>query len=840
MNTLFRIITVFLFALPVLSATAGDRTADRDARKPAQAGFSTIVVNGRTLTGPNSSAQTRDGRLYLPVGALARSLGDSVLIDTANRTVSLLLQTGVRTAYDQRAGHVLENGSVILSVTNPGSVAISPYIDELLLPVEIAAALFDIETRFDKENSTVYITRGVLGIVTQQKQKRGIGEIYLAEYEYDLNRFLGSGSHDMSFNAIGRLGDGRFSLVSNSSFTSQTSFSPRNITFSLERPNGQNYVVGDLGAASVLQLIASNIRGALVSLPAGNFTVAAFGGKANSGSFGRGGFVGETQPLPTAQTRDTNIFGATATTRPFESGIFRTMILTAGAMRFSSDGRNGNVAATNVNFAGQKAQFQGEIALGTFKGTRQDGNIADGTGAAFEFSGTYQVTERLAFQGRIAHIGTNFLAPQTGVREPHDLKAGGVSWSPTRWITTSVNGSWTHRPNTSGSSESYISTSVAISPGGDKPSFYASHTQSNSAMFRSGEFTLLNFSKNFQRVRLFATASRVKNIGPASTNVQLGSNLLLNDKNTIEVSQGFASRNASNGLVEWRANRMFSDRINFSAGLGYNYSPTAGFIPFEKLSANISLPRESMLQVNYLNTNAGPTLLVKLRGLIFRKREAAAYLNSLPSEVNNYSRISGRVYQDNDGNGTYDASIDRPQANVKVRVDGNRYVETDVNGLFAFDALPSGEHKVQIDLMSVRADLTMLDGGSRDVVLESGKLTQFDFRLVRTGRVTGRVWLDVNENGTFDEGETPLSDVRVVTGSGRDTLTNDDGTFTVADLPPGEHVFLLDEKTLPEKTVSGKKPLAVQAFAGRETSEVFLTVVNIPAEIKKFPAKQQQ
>ena len=91
MNTLFRIITVFLFAMPVLSATAGDRTADRDARKPAQAGFSTIVVNGRTLTGPNSSAQTRDGRLYLPVGALARSLGDSVLIDTANRTVSLLL-----------------------------------------------------------------------------------------------------------------------------------------------------------------------------------------------------------------------------------------------------------------------------------------------------------------------------------------------------------------------------------------------------------------------------------------------------------------------------------------------------------------------------------------------------------------------------------------------------------------------------------------------------------------------------------------------------------------------------------------------------------------------------
>ncbi|MFT3744176.1 MAG: hypothetical protein QM785_07770 [Pyrinomonadaceae bacterium] len=839
MKTLIVIMAFLLLACTELSAGAIDRSADRDARKPAQAGFSTVVVNGRTLTGPNSSAQTRDGRLFLPVGALARALGDSVSIDAAERRIAVLQQTGVRTTFDQQAGHVLENGAVVLSVTNAGRIVISPYLDELLLPVEIATALFDIETRFDKDNSTVYVTRGVLGMVTQQKEKRGIGEIYLADYEYDLNRYLGTNSHDLSLNAIGRLGDGRFSLVSNSSFTSQISFSPRNFTFNLERPNGQNYVAGDLGAASGLQLIASNIRGGLVSLPVGNFTIAAFGGKANSGSFGRGGFIDVTQTARSNQDRDTNIFGATATVRPITSGSFRPLIVTAGAMRFASDGRTGNVAATNVNFGGPKIQFQGEVAVGNFSGSRPDGNIADGVGTAFEFSGSYQLSERLAFQGRVAHVGSNFLAPQVGVREPHDLKAGGISWSPTRWLTTSMNGSWTKRPGID-SAESYLSTSIAVSPGDNKPSFYISHTQSGSAMFRKGEFTLVNFSKNFQRVRLFANASRIKNIGPAATNVQIGSNLVISDKNTLEVSQGFASRNASNGLVEWRANRVFSDRLNFSAGMGYNYSPTSGYIPFEKLSANLSLPRETSLQLNYLNTNAGPTVLVKLRGLLFRKREATAYLNSLPSEVNNYSRISGRVYQDNDGDGKYDPQIDKPQASVKVRVDGNRYVETDVNGLFAFDALPSGEHKVAIDLMSVRADLTMLDGGSRDVILDPGKLTQFDFRLVRTGRITGRVWLDTNENGTFDDGEMPLADVRVVTGSGRDTLTDADGSFALADLPPGEHVFLLDEKTLPEKTVSGKKPLAVQAFPGRETSDVFLTVINIPAEVKKFPAKQQQ
>ena len=73
---------------------------------------------------------------------------------------------------------------------------------------------------------------------------------------------------------------------------------------------------------------------------------------------------------------------------------------------------------------------------------------------------------------------------------------------------------------------------------------------------------------------------------------------------------------------------------------------------------------------------------------------------------------------------------------------------------------------------------------------------------MRTGRVSGVVWLDVNGNGTLDNGEQPLADVRVVTGNGRDTLTDANGCFLIGDLPPGEHVVLLDEKTLPEQTRS--------------------------------------
>ena len=108
---------------------------------------------------------------------------------------------------------------------------------------------------------------------------------------------------------------------------------------------------------------------------------------------------------------------------------------------------------------------------------------------------------------------------------------------------------------------------------------------------------------------------------------------------------------------------------------------------------------------------------------------------------------------------------------------------------------------------------------------------------MRTGRVSGVVWLDLNENGRIDETERPLPDVRVVTGSGRDTLTDGNGYFIIGDLPPGEHILLLDEKTIPEQTKSALGSQTIKVTAANETTTTF-PVTNIPAQIKKFPREQ--
>ncbi len=58
----------------------------------------------------------------------------------------------------------------------------------------------------------------------------------------------------------------------------------------------------------------------------------------------------------------------------------------------------------------------------------------------------------------------------------------------------------------------------------------------------------------------------------------------------------------------------------------------------------------------------------------------------------------------------------------------------------------------------------------------------------------------------------------------------------IGDLPPGEHAVLIDEKTLPDKTVSAAGTLSVHVLAESETANVNFYVTPAPPEIKRFPS----
>ncbi|HEV3469279.1 MAG TPA: hypothetical protein VG148_08155, partial [Pyrinomonadaceae bacterium] len=407
------------------------------------------------------------------------------------------------------------------------------------------------------------------------------------------------------------------------------------------------------------------------------------------------------------------------------------------------------------------------------------------------------------------------------------------------------------RPDAPARGGRVVTAAVSLAPRRFLSGLLLSHTQSSAPEFGGGSFTLLNASKDFSRWRVFVNASRIKALGPAYASAQLGASLRLREGDSLQLSQTFGSRGALGGTADWWTPSFLSERVRLGAGVGYSRAAGSTVKTYERVSASLRLPFRQEAQVSFGLLQSGPQLSVSLRGPLLHRREARAEAGRPVAELNRRGSVSGRVYQDSNLDGRYDPGADAPQPGVRVRVDGNLYATTDREGFYRIGDSPAGEHAVALDLLSVRADLTILDEQSRAVTLPPGFDAVVDFRLVRTGRVTGAVWLDRDGDGRMGEDEPALAGVRVVTGGGRDTLTDELGQYVIGDLPPGLHVVLVDAKTLPDDTVvralapdspeglpAQSRPARgvsqVTVAAGAETAGVSFAVSNRPAEVKRF------
>ena len=799
---------------------------------------SVIIVNERALVGPNSAAQLRGGRLFLPVATIAQALGDTLSSDPTQRIVTIRRQNGTTAVFNAPLNEVRENGALILTVSGTADLVFPPTPNELMLPAEIVAALLDVVVRRDESQAIVISRKGVQADTIRTGAKHAPWQIFQIEYDYNFSHYTTSGDHSLVLRGTGRVGDARLSFIANSSVSTPFNSSRGNLlggTVRLDRPNGQSFVGGEFGTGTDLTFLTAAVRGGLVQLPFHRVRLDFFGGQTTSG-------INETIPLDKltqnpfsalAVRYDTKIFGALATTATYGPRQ-PEFTFSAGAMHFDRANRKGNTLTGGMKYMSGLNRLEADVAVGQFSGIDRNGNQVNGSDLAVNLTGSYRLTDQLIAQGRYAYVGPTFLSPQSGIYQPTSTTAAGLSWQPRRWITAAINASSATTPGRLGQFNRYITATVSLAPDNAMPSLFISHTQSGNEQLRNSAFTLITATKKFHRWYMFVNGSRVKTFGDSVLNVQAGGNIKINESNTLEVSQSLGSRGFLSGIATWQMSNLFHDHLSFSGGLGYTRSDSAAFHTSQHLSAFVKLPRNTSVQLSYLRTETGTTALLSLHGLFFSNKRAERAINGPLTELNSYASVYGRVYQDVNLNGRYDPGVDQPQANARVRVDGNRYVVSDASGLFRVDSVARGEHAVYLDLLSVRADLTLLDQTQQQIAIESTRDVIVDFRVVRTGRITGLVWFDTNENGRFDAGEQPLPDVRVVTGSGRDTLTDDKGYFIIGDLPPGEHILLLDEKTIPEQTRSISGSQTIKVAAGAETSSLF-PVTTLPAQIKKFP-----
>ena len=837
----------------------------------------TIVVGDRPLVGNFSLPQQRGARMFLPAVSIARALGDSVTVDSAARKIEVRRQTGVVASFDARQNQVRENGSIVMVVSDTADIAFAPNPDELMLPIEILAPLLDVSIIMDQPSKTVRITRGSATAETVRAgAQHAPWELYQINYSSNLNFYSSSFNHNFTVHSTGRIKDGRFDLLSN--FDGGTTQGPlifRRSTFMFERENGQRLMGGDFGTGTDLEFLSSAVRGLSIQQPFADFRLTVFGGRAISDVFPNTVKVDPLTQLPIDTFQqlkaryDTNVFGAFATFGPSVKKPTdpRFLLFSSGLMYFSGPMSRGEVASGSVKYSTPRNQFQGDVGVGDFSGFTPNKREVHGFAPLVDLSELFTLTDGFTLRGRYTHIGSNYLSAQSGgLFTPMNLVSAGFNWRIRNWLSTSLTGTSrtlvgssnqinpaSTEVGQSGQSERSVTTTVSVTPQGIWPTFIFTHTQGTNSLIGANAYTLLNVTKDFSKFRLFGNFTRIQNgqilnLVPASTpvlippsvNLTFGAMMKLNDSHTLQVSQSFGTGGSLGGEVDWMASSFLSKRVSFGAGVGYT-SNRSQLALVERALASIQLPFQHTLQLSYINTPTGPQIIVQLRGSLLRTRRAEAAQYASLSEIGSFSALSGKVYQDINLNGRFDAGIDKPQEGVQVRVDGSYYEVSDRNGDFRVENVKAGEHLVYLDLLSVRADLTLLTSARQTLALRSGRDMIVDFRLVRTGRIRGVVWMDLNGDGKIDDGEPMLADVRVVTGSGRDTLTDAQGEFILGDLPPGEHVVLIDEKTLTENTKSAGS-LQVTVEAGGETSKVNFQIVPKQAEItvKHFPASSQK
>ena len=159
--------------------------------------------------------------------------------------------------------------------------------------------------------------------------------------------------------------------------------------------------------------------------------------------------------------------------------------------------------------------------------------------------------------------------------------------------------------------------------------------------------------------------------------------------------------------------------------------------------------------------------------------------------VGNFGGISGHIY------GRDSSGVIVPLPNVLLRVDGGAYSQTDASGAYGFGRLRPGKHTIAIIDSSVPA-FAEFDATKEkaQVDVKNGNYTVVDFTAEPLGSISGSI-LFAHDMGK-DAG-TPVDNAYVVAEPGEHAaIIENDGSFTIDDLPPGTYTVSVDPETIPD------------------------------------------
>ncbi len=165
--------------------------------------------------------------------------------------------------------------------------------------------------------------------------------------------------------------------------------------------------------------------------------------------------------------------------------------------------------------------------------------------------------------------------------------------------------------------------------------------------------------------------------------------------------------------------------------------------------------------------------------------------------------VTGFVYTDFNGNGSFNAPVDVPAQGVTVTVlsQGKLItVVTDASGYFTATGVPSGTATVDLINPPAGAQTQGTDPTSVTVLPNQNNFEENNGFFV-TGSITGTVFQDTNGDGDQDPGELGIPNVTVLItdslGVTRTEQTDASGVYTATNVPSGTATVDVVNSTLP-------------------------------------------
>jgi protocatechuate 3,4-dioxygenase beta subunit len=153
---------------------------------------------------------------------------------------------------------------------------------------------------------------------------------------------------------------------------------------------------------------------------------------------------------------------------------------------------------------------------------------------------------------------------------------------------------------------------------------------------------------------------------------------------------------------------------------------------------------------------------------------------------------------------------------------------TDAAGGYQFTRVPDGPFDLALDKDKLPAAYA-LDEKPRPLTVTRGTREQVDLQVIPLNAIRGRVYLDRNHNGFWDEGEGIPNAVVAVNGSV--TATTADGTYAFYNQPPGHYTVRLDVQRLPK----GLAPASPAELDAQLTPDYPLIGFDFTVERKDMP-----